>query len=256
MMLPSVSRDLLPRTPGIVGVSLFLLFSLLIAEAPAQSVPVTPPIGSEFSGTAKGGSTNRGSGMVGNWVPQPAPIDSTGQSRGTVTLRGTNRENIPAPSSVSPLPDGTQSPVAEETQEPTLAEQRREAVEQRFQRQQQADAQAAQRKASEEARRPTEWQLQNPSGRRNHFPTARYPNGNIAPNDYFGPQFREWNQMSPPLFEKQLPSNMTAVPPLPQTNVMVAPLSYWGTANQRWNQVSPGQANPDPRGGWNFRSGW
>lgn len=105
-----------------------------------------------------------------------------------------------------------------------------------------------------EAHRPTAWQLQNPSGLDNRFPADDVP-ANMAPNTYYGKQFRDWNQMSGPVYERQLPQNQTAVPPLTQTRVMVAPYSYWGPQNQRWHNMSPGSARPSPLGGWNMTPG-
>lgn len=106
------------------------------------------------------------------------------------------------------------------------------------------------------ARRPTEWQMQNPSGEFNRFPTDKQLNGFVARNTYYGPHFREWNQMSPPVYEQTLPYNMQSVPPITQTNVMVAPNTYRGSSNYRWNLMAPGSAIANPLGGWNTRVGW
>ena len=114
----------------------------------------------------------------------------------------------------------------------------------------------AARSAWEEANRPTAWQLQNPAGEFNRSATDKEPNGVIAPNTYYGPQFREWNGMSAPVYERTLPPNMVPVPPLTQTNVMIAPNTYLGADNYRWHQVSPGSASMNPLGGWNLRAGW
>lgn len=114
----------------------------------------------------------------------------------------------------------------------------------------------AARSAWEEANRPTAWQLQNPAGEFNRSATDKEPNGMLAPNTYYGPQFREWSGMSAPVYERTLPPNMVPVPPLTQTNVMIAPNTYLGADNYRWHQVSPGSATMNPLGGWNLRTGW
>lgn len=111
-------------------------------------------------------------------------------------------------------------------------------------------------RAWQEARRPTEWQMQNPSGEFNRVPTDKQLNGFVARNTYYGPQFREWNQMSRPVYEQTLPYNMQSVPPITQTNVMVAPNTYRGSNNYRWNLMAPGSATANPLGGWNTRIGW
>lgn len=112
--------------------------------------------------------------------------------------------------------------------------------------------------AASSSQRPqvTNWQLQNPSGASNYSPTDPHVTGFLAPNTYFGPQFRPWEGMSGPLYEANLPPNQTAVPPVTRSDVYLAPDTYWNPANNRWNQMSPGGATPDPLGGWTTRIGW
>lgn len=137
-----------------------------------------------------------------------------------------------------------------------VEEEAAETFEERARRQQMEQRREQLRKAWEEAHRPTAWQLQNPSGTQNRIPTEAFPSGPLAPNTYYGPQFRQWNQMSPPVYERTLPYNMQAVPPVTQTNVMLAPNTWWNSRNNRWNQITPGSASPSPLGGWNTRIGW
>lgn len=116
--------------------------------------------------------------------------------------------------------------------------------------------QESQQQAWQEAHKPTEWQLQNPSGIDNRYPTSREIPGYVAPNSYFGPQFREWNQMSPPVSQSQWPANMTPTTPLLQTNIPVAPLSYWGAGSAQWSNVTVPRPQASPLGGWTIPGGW
>ncbi|MDX1967202.1 MAG: hypothetical protein SFV23_08535 [Planctomycetaceae bacterium] len=125
-----------------------------------------------------------------------------------------------------------------------------------FQKRLQQDRERQRRQEIEYANRPTEWQLQNPSGQQNHSTVDPRPTGYVAPNTYYGPQFRDWSRMSAPAYERKLPPNMQSVPPLTKTQVMVAPYTYWGADNQRWLQMTPGNATQSGLGGWNYRVGW
>lgn len=111
-------------------------------------------------------------------------------------------------------------------------------------------------RAQQDARRPTEWQLQNPSGWQNRNPTSRELPGYVSPNNYFGPQYREWSQMSPPVSQSERPANMTPTTPLLQSNAPVAPLNYWGESNVRWNNITIPRPQPSPFGSWTIAPGW
>jgi hypothetical protein len=103
------------------------------------------------------------------------------------------------------------------------------------------------------ANRPTAWQLQNPSGAQNRFPTDTGPNGYLAPNTYFGPLYRDWSNLSGPVMLSQMPANYTSVPPVNYSNVPLAPNTYWGAANQSWSNVRLGNVVPNSSGGWTYR---
>lgn len=119
-----------------------------------------------------------------------------------------------------------------------------------------ARRQRLQQQPRQPAQRPTAWQLQNPSNIDNRTPTSPQLDGYVAPNTYFGPQFREWSHLSPPVSQTQRPANITAVPLLPQAGVPIAPYSYWGADNARWSHVTIGRSEPSPTGGWRMRPGW
>ncbi len=195
------------------------------SAAPAASVPAQPPTASSAAG-------------------QPAPgANPNGQAGAGQTGAGQ-----------AEIRRGSQPPVVGSAPEELLTPQ--EQFAERTKRQQEEARQRRLKAEWEAAHRPTAWQLQNPSGEWNRYPADQTRPGYMAPNTYYGPQFRQWNQQSNPVYERQLPPNQVAVPPLPQTSAPVAPYSYWGASNQRWNMISPGGATRDPLGGWNMRSGW
>jgi hypothetical protein len=122
-------------------------------------------------------------------------------------------------------------------------------------RRQRFQDQLRRQQALEAARRPTDWQLQNPSNPANRSPTSLQLGGYVAPNTYFGPQFRDWSHQSPPVSQTQRPANITPVPLLEQTGAPIAPYTYWGPDNARWSHVTINRAEPDPFGGWRLRPG-
>jgi hypothetical protein len=146
----------------------------------------------------------------------------------------------------SPPPTGMATPaVAAPAGQPEDFAARRQRLQDQQRRQQ----------ALEAARRPTDWQLQNPSNPANRNPTSPQLGGYVAPNTYFGPQFRDWSQQSPPVSQTQRPANITPVPLLEQTGAPIAPYTYWGPDNARWSHVTIHRAEPDPLGGWRLRPG-
>lgn len=108
-----------------------------------------------------------------------------------------------------------------------------------------------QQTAAENLPKPTQWQLQNPANSQNNLPTVM--TGPIAPNNYFGAPFQQWNNLSQPAPLMQLPSNQTSVPFLNQTNVYTAPNTYYGNQFSNWSNLRSGQFEPNPFGGWNYR---
>lgn len=100
--------------------------------------------------------------------------------------------------------------------------------------------------------RLTAWQLQNPSGSQNRSPTDFFPGGTLAPNTYFGPAHREWNQLTGPVTLTQMPFNYRAEPSVLHANVPLAPPTYWGRAQADWSQVRTFSAAPHAFGGWNL----
>lgn len=99
--------------------------------------------------------------------------------------------------------------------------------------------------------RLTAWQLQNPSGSQNRSPTGFTPSGFLAPNTYFGPAHREWNQLTGPVTLTQMPFNYRAEPTVLYANVPLAPPTYLGRAQADWSQVRTFSASPHAFGGWN-----
>ncbi len=170
-------------------------------------------------------------------VPAPAAAPSAPANTPAYIGAAIYRGSTPAVSTAAQTP-GPESPQDE------------------FQKRLQQDRERKRQQEIEYANRPNEWQLQNPSGPQNRSTVDPRPAGYVAPNTYFGPQYRNWSQLSAPVYERTLPPNMTPVPPLTQTNVMVAPYSYWGADNQHWLQMSPGGATQSGLGGWNYRVGW
>jgi len=123
-------------------------------------------------------------------------------------------------------------------------------------RQQRLQQQQTWQQRSQEANRPTTWQMQNPSNPQNNSPTDPKVNGYIAPNTYFGAEFREWHNQSPTVTQNQPPSNISPSLPLMQSNAMIAPNSYWGADNARWSNMTIVNPQPSPFGSWTIRSGW
>lgn len=99
--------------------------------------------------------------------------------------------------------------------------------------------------------RLTAWQLQNPSGSRNCSPTEFSPGGLLAPNTYYGPAHREWNQLTGPVTLTQMPFNYRAEPTVLHANVPLAPPTYLGRAQAEWSQGRTFSATPHAFGGWN-----
>lgn len=118
-------------------------------------------------------------------------------------------------------------------------------------RRQQVQQQVQQAVADQQ--RPTAWALQNPSGPENRIPTAPGPTGPLAPNNYFGPEFRAWSNLSAPVSMTQLPFNQSAAPPVTESNVPLAPNTYYGPQFAEWNNLSTSTGVLNPLGGWNYR---
>jgi hypothetical protein len=123
-------------------------------------------------------------------------------------------------------------------------------------RQQRLQHQQAMQQRIQEANRPTAWQMQNPSNPQNRIPTSSELPGYVAPNTYFGPQFRTWNNQSAPVTQSQPPANISPSLPLIQSNAMIAPYSYWGGGNARWSNVTTVTPQPSPFGSWTIAPGW
>uniref|UniRef100_A0A7C4LNM1 Uncharacterized protein n=1 Tax=Schlesneria paludicola TaxID=360056 RepID=A0A7C4LNM1_9PLAN len=100
---------------------------------------------------------------------------------------------------------------------------------------------------------PTDWQLQNPSGPLNQSPTEAAPRGYLAPNTYFGPAFREWQQMSGPITIQQQPFNQQPVPTVLEAAVPLAPNTYWGPSQAAWSNLHTPPVTRHAFGGWNTR---
>ncbi len=155
---------------------------------------------------------------------------------------------------------GAATPGTASTGQPATAKQPatpREAFEQRVQavatQQRQRQQFEQQQQALSERNRPTAWQFQNPSGPTNRTPTDSGPNGPLAQNNYFGPQFRTWSNLSAPVSMNQLPFNQTATTPILQSSVPIAPNNYYGPDFARWNQLETSQGRMNPLGGWDYR---
>jgi hypothetical protein len=123
-------------------------------------------------------------------------------------------------------------------------------------RQQRLQQQQTFQQRVQDANRPTAWQLQNPSNPQNRNPTSSEISGYVAPNSYFGPQFREWNNQSAPVTQSQPPTNISPSLPLIQSNAMIAPYSYWGGDSAGWSNVNIVNPQPSPFGSWTINPGW
>lgn len=205
-------------------------------------------------GTSAEAADSRPQPSTQAYVGRQSVVPSTGTQTSPMTTSGdpvTSAKVVSSPAAAGPEVT-TQQPATEK--KPVTP---REAFEQRVQtaatqqRQQQQLNQLQQ--ALAERNRPTAWQFQNPSGPTNRTPTDNGPNGPLAQNNYFGPQFRTWSNLSAPVSMNQLPFNQTATTPVLQSSVPIAPNNYYGPGFARWNQLETSQGRMNPLGGWDYR---
>ena len=148
--------------------------------------------------------------------------------------------------------DSADPPTTADTPASTKKTPEPETWEQRLRRLRQEDRQRA---LDAFANRPTAWQLQNPSGAQNRYPTDVTPRGYVTTNTYSGPQYRDWNNQSAPVMVPTLPATYSPAPSVIFSNVPLAPNTYWGPANLNWSNVRVGSAVPNGLGGWNYVPG-
>lgn len=217
-----------------IGATLAVCGTLSTGNSPAESADQPPQaITQAYAGRQ---SVTPGVGPKSTVTGVTSPTAKV-VSTPTLTTPGQTTTGQPAPEKKPPTP--------------------REAFEQRVQaaatQQRQREFFEQQQRALAERNRPTAWQFQNPSGPTNRTPTDNGPNGPLAQNNYFGPQFRTWSNLSAPVSMNQLPFNQTATTPVLQSSVPIAPNNYYGPDFARWNQLETSQGRMNPLGGWDYR---
>ena len=114
-----------------------------------------------------------------------------------------------------------------------------------------AKKQSAEREEAAQQARPTNQTLQNPSGAYSLSHAGISTGQQMAPNQYFGPQFQNWTNQQSSTNSPASYGEMNRFQPGPFSGY-VGPNTYVGAGFSNWNNLSSGSASANSLGGWSY----
>jgi hypothetical protein len=77
----------------------------------------------------------------------------------------------------------------------------------------------------------------------------------VAPNTYYGAEYRSWSNLSAPVTMPQMPAGYFTPPLAVRSDAPLTTNTWWGAADRSWSNIRIGGATPSASGGWNYIPG-